>query len=557
MNKKCDISSVNKTSTKKTGLHKSILIVFFSILISSLAFTQSQGNDDWIIEEEQREDQREESQNNIESKVQKELRIVQSPGYLNLDPQLSSYASEAQILTGLYEGLFAYDPFSLEPLPALATSYKVSRDKKTWTFTIRKNAKFSNGEAINAESFYNSWLALIDPRKNAPFASLFDIVEGAQEYRLGIGSKDKVGIQAKDSETLIVKLIHPTDYFAKILCHHAFSVVHTNKAVQSGPFFISQQSKNELVLEKNTFYWDASAVALPSIRFLFSDDDDENTYLFNTGELHWLSTSFNASKLIDNDSLAFGTQYGTEYYFFKMQGRIWDNPKAREALLLALPWEELRKNFYVPANTLLSRLYGYPQIYGIEETDIEEAKAILDSLNLTETEKKLQIFIPDTSYHIEQAETFIQNWEEIGIKTSIIKAEPYTYYEAISQSEADLFTYTWIGDFADPMAFLELFKKDSSLNESLWENSLYEELLQEATSISDSSQRYKKLSEAEQELLDNFIILPLSHPVSVNIIDKSEIGGWYENALDLHPLKNLYFKEKRMNKNLLIAADTF
>lgn len=484
--------------------------------------------------------------------AQRELRIVQSSGHLNLNPQLSTYSSEAQILNGLFEGLFSYDPLSLEPIPALASSYKVSRDKKTWTFTIRKNAKFSNGETIDAKTIYDSWLSLIDPEKNAPFASLFDCIEGVRDYRMGQADQKELGIQVKNESTLVLKLLYPTEHLAKILCHHAFSVVHPNKSIGSGPFFLQQLSKFELVIAKNSFYWDKDAVALPSIRFIFSDDEDENTYLFNIGEVHWLSDNYNTLKLIENDSLVFGTQFGTEYYFFKINDSLWANPKAREALLLALDWKTLRENYYVPATTLLSRLYGYPQIYGLEENDLDEAKALLESLNLSDTEKIIKIAIPDTNYHQKQVEVFIESWEKLGIQINITKIPSYDYYNQVTETDADLFTYTWIGDFADPMAFLELFKENSSLNESNWSNKDYEKLLKEATTI-DSKNRYEKLSEAEQILLDDYIIIPLSHPVSVNIIDKEELGGWFDNSLDLHPLKNLYFKPKEAIKNLLIA----
>ena len=93
--------------------------------------------------------------------LQENFTIIMSENNLNLDPHTSSLSSEAQIFTGLYEGLFSYDPSSLEPNYALATNYKISRDKKRWTFTIRDNAKFSDGTPITAYSVKDSWLALL------------------------------------------------------------------------------------------------------------------------------------------------------------------------------------------------------------------------------------------------------------------------------------------------------------------------------------------------------------------------------------------------------------
>ena len=175
-----------------------------------------------------------------------------------------------------------------------------------------------------------------------PLCSLLDCIEGVQAYRLGKGDASKVGIQVKNDGSLVIKLVHPTEHLAKILCHHAFSVVHENKAIQSGPFVISQLSKAELRLTKNDFYWDADNVALPSIRFLFSEDQVENTYLFNIGKVHWLADNFDASKLIENDSLVFGTQFGTEYYFFRMHNTsVWNN-QSTSSPASALPWEAVR-----------------------------------------------------------------------------------------------------------------------------------------------------------------------------------------------------------------------
>ena len=114
----------------------------------------------------------------------KKFTVIESVREHDLNPQTTSYASDAQMLTGLYEGLFTYDPVNLNPLYAIATDYRISRDKKRWTFTINANACFSNGEKITAADVRDSWLRLLST-PDAPYASLLDVIIGAEDYRLG------------------------------------------------------------------------------------------------------------------------------------------------------------------------------------------------------------------------------------------------------------------------------------------------------------------------------------------------------------------------------------
>ena len=133
--------------------------------------------------------------------------IIDSEHNYNLNPHTASYSSEAQVLTGLYEGLFSYNPKTLEPLPALLSNYKVSRNKLRWTFTVLENACFSNGEKITAQSIKDSWMNLLHPKTQAPFASLLDCVKGVYEYRTGKGSAEDVGIYVQNENRIPYSLI--------------------------------------------------------------------------------------------------------------------------------------------------------------------------------------------------------------------------------------------------------------------------------------------------------------------------------------------------------------
>jgi len=107
-----------------------------------------------------------------------ELVVVFSRANVELDFRRSYMASEAQLFTAIYEGLFSYHPITMEPIPAAASAWTVSEDQRVWTFTIRENARFNNGDPLRAEDFRASWLSLLEPERNAPYSSLFDIING-------------------------------------------------------------------------------------------------------------------------------------------------------------------------------------------------------------------------------------------------------------------------------------------------------------------------------------------------------------------------------------------
>ncbi|MGI5173711.1 peptide ABC transporter substrate-binding protein [Treponema sp. OMZ 840] len=488
-------------------------------------------------------------QTNFNPAVQKELVIIDSVHAYNLNPHKANYSSEAQILNGLYEGLFSYDPLTLEPVPAAVKTFRISRDQKKWTFILRDDIYFSNGEPIEAQDFKRSWLTLLNPKTKAPFASLLDCIKGAALYRNGKGQAEEVGIQVKDAKTLTVYMNTPTKHFSKILCHHAFAVTHTDKNVFSGAFIVKAQGTAMLLLEKNPFYFDAENVAIPSIRIINSSDKNENTLAFNTGEAPWISGFLNTEKIYDKEHVLVYPQFGTEFFFFKASQYPWNIPLMRKAVLSAIPWEKLRQNNLVPAETLILPLENYPHIYGITDYDTDEAKLLLaealafDSSAKNKKKPVLKLAVPDFEYVKKQAFLICDSLKDIGIDVTIETADPARYLESIRESTADLFIYTWIGDFADPLAFLELFRGGSSLRETEWHSDYFDALLEKAALTDDAKERYKKLAEAEQFLLDDGIVLPVSHPVSLNAVDTGVLGGWFSNSLNIHPFKYLYFKE--------------
>ena len=393
--------------------------------------------------------------------------IVESYHPHDLNPHTTSYSSDAQILSGLYEGLFTYDPVTLNPKYAIATEYHISRDKKRWTFKINDKACYSNGEKITAASVRDSWIRLL-ATPDAPYASLLDVIEGAADYRMGKLSENEVGIYANAEDSLSIHLVKPANYLPRLLCHSSFSIVHQNPLVFSGAFYLDDMDDGCYRMKKNQYYWDKDNVALEEIIFYQSSDTTENTYYFNTGITDWVTAGVDTSTLLNKNAFRINAEFATAYFFFKMGSSIWKNREFRAALFEAIPWEKLRSDSYVPATTFVYPLTGYPTVDGYSYTDVAEAKKLMqlarEQYGVAQDEKlTLKLEIPENSLSEEKLTLLSDAFAELGVELLIKTKKSYEYFGQVRNSDSDMFIYTWIGDFADPLAFLELFRSDSRL----------------------------------------------------------------------------------------------
>ena len=496
--------------------------------------------------------------------LQQNFIIVELVRQHELNPQITNYSSDSQILNGLYEGLFTTSPISLEPQFAIAKDFKISRDKKRWTITLRDDAYFSNGEKITAESVRDCWLRML-ANPQSPYSSLFDIVRGAEAFRLGYGDFSEVGIYATSENVLSIYLNTPANYLPKILCHTAFSITHSNPEIYSGPYELELTTGRKYILKKNPYYWDNKNVVLERITFVQSENAEDNTFYYNTGAVNWVTASVNQQKILNPASIQVNAEFGTGFFYFRMSSKkpeakvsLWDYPEFRNAVIEAFPWETIHKKYLIPATTLVYPLAGYPQIDGFDYTDAIEAslkmKDAREKYNIPSEEKiplVMQVF--ENEFSEEEEKQMCTALEPLGVELEIRKYPSSIYYSTIASSDADLIFTSWLGDFADPLAFLELFRGGSTMNDSGWKNKKFDELLVQAAVAGGEEERLNLLGQAENILLDEAMILPLYRTVTSSVINLSEVGGWYTNAFDVHPLKYLYKKKPKFNsKNIVI-----
>ena len=554
--------------SKKNQIKKCTAVILAAAFIISSVFSQEHEHEltpEELLELENQATAEEEKKQILPPELQQNFIIVESVRVHELDPQVTNYSSDSQLLNGLYEGLFAISPISLEPQYAIASSFKISRDKKRWTITLRDDAFFSNGEKITAEAVRDCWLRML-ANPAAPYSSLLDIVRGAEAFRTGQGDFNDVGIYATSENTLSIYLNSPANYLPKILCHTAFSITHSNPEVYSGPYELEIIAGQRYILKKNPYYWDNKNVTLERITFLQSDDADENTYYYNTGAVDWINGKVNQTQILNTKSLQMSAAFGTGFLYFKMSdkkpagsicSKLWDYPEFRNAVIEAFPWDTIHKKYLIPATTLVYPLSGYPQVQGFDYTDAIEA-----SLKMKDAREKYHIspeeIIPlvmnvfEGEFNEEEKQEIQNALEPLGIELTIKEVPSYLYYPTAPSTDADIFITSWIGDFADPLAFLELFRGGSTMNDSGWKNYAFDSLLEQAAVLSDEQERYVLLGQAENMLLDAGMVLPLYRAVTTGVIDLSEVGGWYSNAFDVHPLKYLYKKQPKYNSQNIV-----
>jgi peptide/nickel transport system substrate-binding protein/oligopeptide transport system substrate-binding protein len=496
-----------------------------------------------------------------------ELTVAFSRGEVELDFRKSYLASEAQLYTALYEGLFSYHPFTLEPVPAAASSWEVSEDKKEWIFTIRENARYWNGDPLRAEDFRAAWLSLLDPKRQSPYSSLFDSIEGALDYRLGINADPaSVGILTAEPGKLVVRLNNPVSFFPSMLCHHSFSPIHPDMLeiedwsavppMSNGPFYVVDHTEDRISLARNELYWDADRTALRKINIRYLEDGDEASALWNSGEVRWIAGDVNLETLTDRSGIMVNPMFATHYYYIRSTAAPWTDARVRRALSLALPWEEIRQGYFLPAKTLIYPIQGYPDVEGLDSTDVDKARSLLseagypDGMGLPE----LVIRLTPAPEAARIGGIMASAWkEELGAPVRVEVVPHRRYFETLKQNDYQVAFSTWIGDFPDPYTFLQMWRRDSNLNDARYNDSDYEALIDRSMG-EEGETRLETLAAAEKLLLDRGVVLPISYSPAVNIVDPSELEGWFPNALDIHPFKYLSFKAFRPLPGVALGA---
>jgi oligopeptide transport system substrate-binding protein len=228
------------------------------------------------------------------------------PDLPDLDPHLATQTSYYTVLSSLLEGLVAEDPVDLHPVPGVASSWETSPDGLNYTFTIRDDARWSDGRPVTSEDFIASWRRILTSALGAFNASQLYIIQGAEAFNKGAGDFSQVGLRAPDPHTLKVSLEHPAPWFLSVLSGPAWLPVPTDVIARSGglsdrtngwavpgtfvgngPFVLESWTHGqEIVVTRSKTYWDRAHVRLAAIHFHAFDSIDGEERAFRANQIH-------------------------------------------------------------------------------------------------------------------------------------------------------------------------------------------------------------------------------------------------------------------------------
>ena len=490
----------------------------------------------------------------------------------DIDPHLITGLFCLNVTSALFEGLVAEDPVDLHPVPGVAESWEISADTLTYTFHLRANAHWSNGEPVTAQDFVVSAQRALTPSLGATNLKLMDPMRNARAYRAGqLNDFAQVGITALDARTLRIQLEHPTPYFLSVLTHPIWSPVYlpalqkagspTDRSnrwtrpatfVGNGPFTLKEWNPGTLILaEKSPTYWDAATVRLSAIHFIPTTSVDSEERSFRAGQLHITEalpiSRLEAYRREKNSALTVSPILDTYFYRLNVTRPILNEAKVRRALSLAVDRQTLNdtvlRGQQRPAFSFTPPdcASGYtPPALAV--SDPAGARALLAEAGYPGGKNlpPLEILINISGNHQIIAEAVQAMWRrELNLDVRIVSMEASAALEQRSRLAYQILRSDWVADFADPKAFLEIFASDSEANHTGWKNKNYDALLAEADHTADPATRFALLQRAETILLEESPLIPIYHLSTVRLVH-SAVRGWHPTLLDHHPYKYVW-----------------
>lgn len=491
----------------------------------------------------------------------------------DLDPHVISALPEINITSALFEGLIGEDAVDLHPMPGVAERWEASPDGLVYTFHLRANAKWSNGDPVTAQDFSNSIRRVLTRSLAADYATMLYLVVNAEAYHKGtLTDFAQVGVQTPDARTLRLTLNHPAPYFLSLLTHPVWFPIHLGSLEKSGspyqrgskwtqpgslvgngPFNLTAWKRGEvIVVQKSPTYWDAATVRLNAIHFHPAVDVDGEERAFRAKQLH-LTEALPVSKVdgykhSQSDMLQIGAFLDTYFYRLNITRPGLSNLKVREALSAAIDRpalvEKITRGGQQPAYSFTPPgvgTYAPPQII---KSDYEGARRLLAEAGYPGGQglPPIEIMINSSGNHRVIAEAIQEMWRrELGVTVRINNMEQATLLANRRTLDYQVLRSEWSADYLDPKTFLDVFRSDSNNNHTGWKNANYDALLFEADRTADSAARYSLMQRAETILLNEAPIIPIYYYTSVRLVHPS-VRGWHPTLLDRHPYKYVWLE---------------
>jgi oligopeptide transport system substrate-binding protein len=490
-----------------------------------------------------------------------------------LDPHIITGLPEINVASTLFEGLVAEDPVDLHPVPGVAESWEMSPDGLSYTFHLRANARWSNGEPVTARDFSNSIRRILTHSLGADYATMLYVLVNAEAYHKGtLADFSAVGVQAPDARTLRLTLEHPAPYFLSMLTHPAWYPVwlpaleksgspyergsrwtQPGSLVGNGPFVLTQWRRGEvIVVEKSPTYWDAATVRLNAIHFHPAEDRESEERAFRAGQLH-ITEALPVAKVDtyrqeNQRALQISPFLDTYFYRLNTTRPGLDHRLVRQALSAAIDRraivEKITRGGQQPADCFVPpeiRAYhpAKPLAY-----DPGLARRLLAEAGYPGGQglPPLDILINSSGNHRAIAEAIQEMWRrELGVDVRINNMEQATLLANRRALDYAIMRADWAGDYLDATTFLQVFSSDSNNNHTGWKSADYDRLLHEIDRTADPAARSGLMQQADAILIDGMPIIPIYYFTTVRLVDPS-VHGWHPTLLDHHPYKYVWLE---------------
>ena len=502
--------------------------------------------------------------------AEKVLRLNNTEEPTSLHPAAGFNLISWEPLNNLVEGLVRLDGQHLAA-PATAESWQVSDDGKTYTFKLRANARWSNGDPVTAHDFVYGWTHMLAPETASPAAFLAYPIAGAKAFNEGKGQD--LGIKALDEHTLEITLEAPNVSFLNVITNPNFAPLNqkvaksnpkwhaeANTYVSNGPFLLKHwEHAQSMRFEKNPHYWDAGSVQIDAVDFAMVNDPNTSYQMYRTGELD-LTPSPLPSALYDKvkDHKDFRNVPQAGGYFFRFNTRMppFQNADIRKAFALAINQEDIVK--YVTKQGRQAA-YGFvaPGFTGPNGKDFREENGHLLSTSPEAAKQHLAKGMADENYQTLPPVTLsyinnpsdrkiaeaIQNMyrETLGVDIQLQSIESKVFYAKQRGLELQFSRSSFVNDYADPYNSLESFLGNSSMNRTGWTNPEYDRLVGQANTEPDAQKRWNLLLQAEKILFDDMPIFPLFFYNQI-YLQKENISGILRHPVGYIDLKYTQIK---------------
>ena len=491
-----------------------------------------------------------------------------------LDPHKTSTVYEAAILRDMLEGLVINDGVG-EVVPGVATDWEVSDDGTTYTFNLREDAAWSNGDPVTAEDFAYSLRRIMDPATGAKYATVLYPILNAEAVNKGEMDPSELGVRAVDDTTLQIKLEQPTPYFIELLTHqtglpvhpasveeHGADFVQAENYVSNGPYTLTSFTPNDkLVLEKNPEFHAADEVTIDRIEYLPFEERATCLRRFEAGEVHSCQEvpreQIASMQERLGDQLRIAPYLGTYYYALNTEKPPLDDVRVRQALSMAIDREFLADEIFSG-----SMLAGYSLVppgignYLEDAPELEYADmAMLDredeAIRLLEeagfgpdNPMELEISYNTAEDHRNAATAIAEMWRPLGVEVTFNARDVAAHYAMLRDEKSHQVARAgWIGDYSDPQNFLFLNMSDNpGFNYGNYNNPEYDDLMEQAEQEQDLQRRAEILAEAERVFLRDVPQVPILHYSSTSLVSP-KLKGWEDNVRNVHPTRFLSIEE--------------